>query len=207
MLNVQVVWMILSFQLSCFALQPAPLLNIVSINPRDFTTLESQATPFGLQAALNPKYNSTNGAITLFPNGCTQLDGTRDCTKACQNNTQIFSNLETLHNCAAFSEASVNLASNNLTADARHLAEELNIEPSNNKSSLPSRISNAIQQCLLETCSANDDCKGTLNPINGTNRKHSPDNLTGDHFIDNTYFPLCSPIPAYVNADVGGVGV
>ena len=99
---------------------------------------------------------------------------------------------------------SVQLANNSLTVDARRVAEELKIEPSNDGSSLPSDISNAIQSCLLDSCKNNEDCAGTLD---GPKLNHSPNKLTGTRFIDNTYLTLCGPIPAYVNADVGGIGV
>lgn len=207
MLKKSLLWVLLLFQLSCFALTPAPPLNINRINSKNFTTLEDQTKPFGLQDALNSKYNSTNGAITLFPDACFQRDGTRNCTAACLDNTQMFSNLETLHNCAVLPQISVYLANNSVTANARQLAGELNIEPSGNESTLPSKISNAIQRCLLDSCSDNTDCTGTLNPTSGSNRIHSPDNFTGIHFIDHGYFTLCAPIPAFVNADVGGIGV
>ena len=207
-LSVPAAWIILLFQLSCSALEPAQPLNVASINANNFTAFKNETKAFGLQDAFNNKYGSTNGAITLFPNACLQSDGAPNCTAACLNNTQMFSDLETLHNCALFPEISVGLADNTLTADARRLAEELKIAPSNNDSSLPSRISNAVQRCLLDSCSGNQDCTaGTLNTVNGIKQMHSSDTLVGRFFIDNNYLALCSPIPAYINADVGGIGV
>lgn len=204
MLNMRVAWILLLFQLSCFALEPAPPLNIARITLSDAITLENQTKALGLQDAINSKYKSPNGAITVFPDACIQRDGTPDCTAACQDKTQMFSNLKTLHNCAVFPHISVQLANNNLTVDARRVAEELKIEPSNDGSSLPSDVSNAIQSCLLDSCKNNENCAGTLD---GPKLNHSPNKLTGTRFIDNTYFTLCDPIPAYVNADVGGIGV
>lgn len=201
------VFLPLLFQLSCLALKPPPPLNIDRINSNDFSTLEKQTKPVGLQDALNSFYNSTNGAMTLFPDACFQSDGTPNCTAACLDDTQMFSNLETLHNCVVFPDVSIHLANNNLSANARLLAENLNIKPSNKDSSLPSIISNAIQRCLLDSCNANTDCTGTLNPINGTYKNHGSDSLTGTSFINNNYLPLCAPIPAYVDPDVGGIGV
>ena len=107
----------------------------------------------------------------------------------------MFRNLETLHNCALFPTISVNLANNNLSTDARRLAEELNIEPSGNDSSLPSRISNAIQHCMLDSSNDND-----------AKKKQSPDDLTGISFA-SPYFNPCASTTAYVDADVGGIGV
>lgn len=203
---MQAAWIFLLFQLSCFALKPVPPLNIASITSKNFTTLEHQTKAFGLQDALNSYYQTPNGAITLFPDACIQNDGTPNCTAACLDNTQMFSNLETLHNCAVFPNISVHLANDNVSAGARRLAEELKIEPSSKGSTLPSSISNAIQRCLLDSCENNPDCKDTLNPSSVSNKNHSPDDLTGILFA-NTYLNICGPITAYVNADVGGIGV
>ena len=168
----------------------------------NFTTLENQ-TIFGLQDALNAKYeyhyDDPSGAITLFPDACLQSDGSQNCTAACLSNAQMFSNLETLHNCAVLPTIMVHLANDNLTADAHRLAESLKIESSSGGSSLPSRISNAIQHCLLVSCTDNEDCVGILNPVSGSSRIHSPDNLNGSDFAD-TYLNICGPIPAYVTA-------
>ena len=203
MLKIGAAFILVLFQLSCFALKPAPPLNIASITPMNFTTLENN-TIFGLQDALNGKYDS--GAITLFANACLQSDGTQNCTAACLSNTQMFSNLETLHNCALLPNILVHLANNNLSANARRIAEDLKIEANGSDSSMPSRISNTIQHCLLDSCNANTDCTGILNPINGSSKNHSPDNLNRSDFAE-TFLNICGPIPAYVNADVGGIGV
>ena len=186
--------MFLLFQLSCLALKPAPPLNVVSITSDNFTSLENRTRTFGLQDAFNGTYGSPNGNLTLFPKACIQSDGTSNCTAACLNPT-MFSNLETLHNCALFPTISVHLANNNLSVDARRLAEELNIEPSGDDSSLPSRISNAIQHCMLDSSNDND-----------AKKKQSPDDLTGTSFT-SPYFNPCASTTAYVNADVGGIGV
>ena len=209
MLITWAAWIFFLFQIPCFAQRPAPSLNIAGITLDDdyHFTLENQTKAIGLQDALNGLYGSTNGTITVFTDACMQRDGTPNCTAACLDTTQMFSNLETLHNCAVFPNISVHLANNALTPAARRLAEDLNIRPSSDDSSLPSRVSNAIQRCLVDSCNNNEDCASTLNPINGSNRKYSSYDLTGTRFINNTYFPLCAPIPAKINADVGGVGV
>lgn len=204
MLNMRVTWILLLFELSCFALKPAPPLDIIRIDLSDSITLKNQTKTLGLQNALNSEYKSTNGTISLFPNACLQSNGAPNCTAACQNHTQMFSSLETLHNCAVFPQISVHLASNSLTTNALHLVEELKIKQSNPGSSLPSVISNAIQTCLLDSCTADSDCNRTLY---AKNRDHEPNNFTGTHFINNDFFPLCGSIPAFVNPDVGGIGV
>ena len=206
MLNMQVAWTFLLFQLSCFALKPPSLLDLATIEEsRNSITLDNGTKTLGLQNSLDREYPYQNNTIALFPHACKQSDGTFNCTAACQNNSATFSDLETLHNCAVFPEISVNLANNNLTANARRLAQELNINPSNNKSSLPSDVSNKIQTCLIDSCTKDAQCNKTFN---GTNSNRQPNNYTGASFITNgAYFSLCSHTLAYVDADVGGIGV
>ena len=164
----------------------------------------------GLQNALDRDYPYQNNIIALFPNACKQKDGTFNCTAACLDTTNIttFSDLETLHNCAVFPEIFVNLAKNNVTANARRIAEDLNIKPSSNPSSIPSIVSNKIQTCLIDSCTSDEDCNKTMN---GTNSYYQPNNLTGSSFITNVdnskYFALCGRTSAFVDADVGGIGV
>ena len=202
---MRVAWTFLLFQLSCFALNPPSLFDLATIEESSNSiTLENGTTTLGLQNALDRDYPYHNNTIALFPNACKQSDGTFNCTAACQVNSTAFGDLETLHNCAVFPEISVNLANNNLTANARRLAEELNIVPSNDRSSLPSYVSNKIQTCLIDSCRADTDCNKTLSGIN-SNRKT---NYTGVSFVINgNYFRLCGLTPAYVDADVGGIGV
>ena len=207
MLSVRVAWIVLLFQLSCSAVESAQPLDVTSINADNFTASKNQTKPFGFQDTFNSKYGSTNGAISLFPHGCLQNDGTPNCTAACLNNTQMFSDLETLHNCALFPKISVSLADDSLTPEARRLAADLKIAPSNNDSSLPSTISNAIQHCLLDSCNAKEECAADIPNPKSMNHKPSSDTLDGANFIDNGYLVLCVAIPAYITADVGGVGV
>ena len=203
---MRVAWTFLLFQLSCFALNPASLLDIATIEPwSNSITLDNGTTTLGLQNALDRGYPYPNRSIALFPNACKQSNGKLNCTAACSSNSSTFSDLETLHNCAVFPEISVRLANNTLTANARRLAEGLNIQPSDKGSSLPSNVSNRIQSCLIDSCTNDDDCKKTMN---GTNSKYQPNNYTGASFITNgAYFSPCGHTPAFVDADVGGIGV
>ena len=204
MLTVRVAWIFSLFPLSCFA---APLLDVIETDPNytsitlenETTTLSQKTTVLSLHDAFKSTYTSKNDTVTLFPKACLQLDGTQNCTAACQNRTQMFSSLKTLHNCAVFPEISINLANNNLTTNARVLAEELGIKSSYDDSSVLSNISNAIRSCLNDSCTLDPQCNRTLN---GRNSHHSLNNFTGTQFIN-----ICGPKTAYVNADVGGIGV
>ena len=200
LLNRRVAWTILLFQLSCFA------LDIATIEEwSNSITLDNGTKTLGLQNALDRRYPYYNNSIALFPLACNQTDGKQNCTAVCQNyDNSTFSDLRTLHNCAIFPEISVNLANNNLTANARRLAAEFNIEPSNNTSSLPSVVSNKIQTCLIDLCRTDDNCKKTLTSTDSNRNTH----YTGASFVPNgDYFRLCGPILSYVDADVGGIGV
>ena len=203
---MRVTWTFLLFQLSCFALKTPSLLDIARIEDfRNSITLDNGTKTLGLQNALDPGYPYPNKTIALFLHACNQTDGTFNCTAVCQNTSTMFSDIKTLHNCAVFPEVFLNYANNNLTTKARRLAQELNINPSNNESSLPSDVSNKIQTCLIDSCTIDSDCNKTLN---GTNSNPAPNNYTGASFIHNgNYFRLCGHTPAYVDADVGGIGV
>ena len=197
-----VAWIFFFFHLPSFALQPLPTLNVTSITLEQYPIiLKNQTRIFGLQNALSSEFGSTDGSLAVFTDACRQADGTFNCTAACLDNTQMFSDLKTLHNCALLPNISVHLANNALSPNARRLADDLNIEPSGHESSLPSTVSNAIQRCLIDSCNDSNDCTPP--------RNHPPSsaNLNGITFINDTYFPLCSGIPAHINADVGGVGV
>ncbi|KAM0805755.1 hypothetical protein BDR22DRAFT_303494 [Usnea florida] len=195
-------WIFFFFHLSSFALQPLPTLNVANITLDDYPiVLQNQTRIIGLQNALNSEFGSINRSLAVFPDACKQSDGTFNCTAACLDNTQLFGDLKTLHNCVVFPNISVHLANNTLSPDARHLAENLNIEPSGNGSLLPSNISNAIQRCLIDSCNNTSGCKFPRN------FPPSTANLTGTAFINDDYFNPCSQITAHVDADVAGVGV
>ena len=202
MLKKQVAWTFLIFQLSCVALKP---LDLATINEsRNLITLEDGTTTLGLQNALDRNYPYQNNTIAVFLHACNQTDGTHNCTAACQSNSTKLSDLETLHNCAVLPEISVNLAKDNVTANARSIAQKLNIQSSNDEPSLPSDVSNQIQNCLIGSCKADSDCNKKLNHSN-SNRQTQ---YKGTSFVtDDDYFSLCHLTTAYVDADVGGIGV
>ena len=186
MLNMRAIWIFLLFWWSCLAFKPPPPLDVAPITAGNSSILGNLTNTIGLQGALNKYHGSKNGAVTVFINACMQDDGRDDCTAACQDHTQMFSNLMTLHNCVVFSDISLHLSNHSLTTEARHLAQELNIEPGNNGS----WIKNSIQTCLLDSCDNNPDCARRSN------------NTSNDG-----YFSLCGSIPMYATADVGGIGV
>ena len=196
-------WVLLAWLAVCYAANDSSPLDIIGIGPTYYDTLENNARPFGFQNAYYSSYNASDDTLSLFEDACVLRNGTRDCTAACTDNTQMFGNLETLHNCMSYPRIAVQMANNNLTDRASSLARALNIE-ANNASGLPSRISNSIQRCLLDTCKAVPECREGMNMIELSDEDQGP---TGFNTTENHYFVLCADIPAYLNADVGGVGV
>lgn len=213
--RMRTAWIISLFQLSCLAITPAPTLDVVQVNlsasfaPDDIKnkviSVENRTRTLGLQDALSGRSFSTDGAITLFVNACEQDDGTRNCTAACQNQTQMFSNLQTLHNCAVFPQVSIALANSTVSDDARRLAADLRIEPNNNNLTVPLKIMNSIQQCLFDSCDGDSRCTSHIKPVNFTSEQSSLDKLS--RTLNQNSHSLCTTSPAFVDSDVGGIGV
>ena len=199
-----ILWVLSIWLVACFAddSSEGPPLDVVGIGPSYYDTLENNARPFGFQYASSSRYGSDH-SITLFRDACILRDGTKDCTAACSDLAQMFGNLETLHNCMSYPRISVHMANNNLTNSSLSLARDLNIE-AHNASTLPTRISNNIQRCLLDTCQANSDCNDHLNSTQRSDEDQGPVDF---NTTTNEYYPFCAAIPVYLNADVGGVGV
>lgn len=83
---------------------------------------------FGLQDVIrNRHFNGNNSSedFTLFPEACVQSSRDRDCTAACTDPVQIFSSLDTLHNCIIWPTI---VAGNPLSQDAAKLVGSLSYE-------------------------------------------------------------------------------
>lgn len=181
------------------------------------TTNDTIPSPFfGLQDAMNIRYDipGQNFKYTsLFPDACEQDDNTRNCTTACLNNQQMFASLDTLHNCVVWPSIYVADEDDRLSPNATGLARSLGLKKGSKGSSLPSRISTNIQNCLLASCDADDECgkKANLSHRPGGFRKAYSANLTGDLYYGLNsslhYFNPCQYINAPATADVAGIGV
>lgn len=150
---------------------------------------------------------------SLFPDACEQDDNKRNCTTACLDTKQMFASLDTLHNCVVWPSIYITDEKNGLLPFATGLARSLGLDKGSEKSSLPSRLSTSIQNCLLDSCDANDECGQNADmsfPALGFRRRFSAA-LTGDLYYGMNkslvYFDPCQYISAPATADVAGIGV
>lgn len=198
------IWASFTFQLSCTALQVPPPLTVLSIDGQDPTNAVNHPV-FGLQHALNSFYNNTvdsmgaNGRITLFSKACG--NETQNCTAACLDPAQMFGNLETLHNCGVYQTISEQWAKGNLHVENVSFVKNLGFKNSREDSALPSKISQAIQTCLLDICGNHAECTNL-----GSDSKQSLHDRTEIPYA-NDYTDICRGIPSPIVADVAGIGV
>ena len=192
----------------------APTFQLSSITIP--STINSLSTPFiGLQDALNIEYSSDIQGksinSSLFLDACQQDDNKQNCTTSCLDSVQTFASLYTLHNCVVWPSICVEDEKDELLPGAAGLATSLGLEKGSEESSLPSKISNSIQNCLLDACENNDKCKTNANnKLHGDFRKQYSAQLTGDLYYGSNklvYFNPCQYVDAPANADVAGIGV
>ena len=182
-----------------------PLSNITLSS----TNVSTSIPIFGLQDALNIGYHPPGknfGYPSLFPDACEQDDNKQNCTTSCLDKKLMFASLETLHNCVVWPLIYAEDEKDGLLPIAAGLARSLGLEKGSEKSSLPSNISTSIQNCLLDSCDANDECSRSSNF-----RKDFPTNLTGNLYYglnkSLVYFDPCRHINASAIPDVAGIGV
>ena len=191
----------------------APTYQLSNIT--NYSTNESIPIPiFGLQDAMNMKFDESAALKdhSLFPDGCVQKDGSRNCTASCSYAEQIFVSLDTLHNCVEWPSIWLADEDDSLTPFAADLTKSLGLEKGNKSSTLPSLISNNIQNCLISACATDTDCNTAANKRYPDGfQKHFQTNLDGGVYFGMnkslTYFDPCPYIKAPVTADVAGVGV
>ena len=171
------------------------------------STLNSSVSTFSFQDALSI---GTDGHFPfLFETGCTQEDGSQNCTKACLDYNQIFGSLDTLHNCMVYPTVSDLYARRNLSNVP--LAQQLSIEPSRIESPLYNSITTTIQKCLIDFC---DTLSGCPRALNESGMFFSPSNITSSFYIyenvyedENNDWDFCDYVPKSFNPDIGGIGV
>ena len=182
------------------------------------STNNSIPTPlFGLQDVLvKTNFDSiTTDAPhrSLFPFACGQGNGPRNCTAACSDNGTMFSSLDTLHNCVVWPSIVVESAKDGLSPSSIPLVSSLGFGNGSSQPSLPSQISNNIQECLIKSCENDGVCKLKANKTHqpGGFRKQFSHNLTGDEYYNSNkslvYFNPCQYVSAPAIADVAGIGV
>ena len=170
---------------------------------------------FSFQDALSPLGVYTSGYDSnpfLFRDGCSQDDGSRNCTASCQDENKVFGSLDTLHNCMVYPTVADLYARNNLSDPT--LPAYYNIQKAKVNSTLYKKVTTTIQTCLIDMCNDAPGCSEYLNQSNRNSMSSSPSNLTSTFYLysdtDRSYastFPLCDYIPESFNPDIGGIGV
>ena len=177
------------------------------------STLNMTPSTFSFQDALNPFSIYAGGYYPfLFQDGCSQDDGSRNCTASCQDENKVFGSLDTLHNCMVYPTVADLYARNNLSDPT--LPAYYNIQKAKVNSTLYTTITTTIQKCLIDMCNDTSGCTEYLNQSYGRSGWSSPLNLTSTFYLysDNyrgyySGFPLCEYVPESFNPDIGGIGV
>ncbi len=185
-------------------------------------TSSRSAPTFSLQDALSPWSDSYT---TLYTNGCNQTDGVPNCTAACQNATQAFATLESLHNCVFYIGIADAYASQNLSHNDTKLADEFMIQKSKFNSSISQKVNSTLTTCFDAYCDGSPDCEvlGSSTLWEGSDsREEGPPNSSYSNTYStsfNAYYfgsryryqldELCGYIarPSPLNSDIGGIGV
>ncbi|OAA49680.1 hypothetical protein NOR_01603 [Metarhizium rileyi] len=148
--------------------------------------------------------NGTEGQdlLILFTEGC-EVDGRPDCSKACSNETTIFSSLETFYNCIALSSISYWTRETNryyISEEAERNAS--GIMGSSSLASFDGRpVLSSFVTCAQEACGADGLHKSCDDSI----KTLSPDaNAT---VIFQAMDDFCPDLQAEINPDIFGPGV
>ena len=152
-------------------------------------------------------YNTTNppsayrGWGTLFRSGCV-VDGVLNCTAACQDVNQIFTDPHTFQNCMVVASLTVLGSTVTLDTSSADLAKDFSLHIDQpDFQSWASGVNQTIQDCLIQY----------LDNSSGVHDRWEPWYLQlGDlRFMNAPSFPsICNNLTAVpLNADIGGIGV
>ena len=179
------------------------------------STLNMSSSVFSFQDALSltPRTSDYNSITPyLFHSGCSQDDGTQNCTASCQNSSKVFASLDTLHNCMVYPTVADLYARDNLSNAS--LAGYYNIQKSRVKSDLYNNITNTITSCLVDYCTITLNGSGCKERLSGTSPESSPSNITSTLYVyresygyDGSAIDFCDYVPKSFNPDIGGIGV
>ena len=174
--------------------------------PSQLLTITHSHT-YGLGDALKLQFNRTSDLPipSLFADACAQPDNTHNCTTSCTTLEQLFGSLDTLYNCVAWPQVYSESINGTLSPAALTLAKSLGVpKQGGGDPTLPSLVSNNIQDCLLDSCDQDDNCGRNAPDY----RKRSQKKLTGQaYYGPGNYFDPCPHITAPATADVAGIGV
>ena len=179
------------------------------------STLNMTPSTFSFQDALSPFDLYASGYYStpfLFQHGCSQDDGSQNCTASCQDENKVFGSLDTLRNCMVYPTVADLYFSNNFSDPT--LPAHYNIQKAKVNSTVYKNITTTIQTCLIDMCNATSGCIEYLNQSSVHSMESSPLNLTSTFYLYSsayrTYtndYPLCEYVPESFNPDIGGIGV
>lgn len=142
---------------------------------------------------------------TLYTGGCNEngVPGL-NCSSACQDPSQIFSNPYTFQNCMVLSALAPNV-SNNLNEISVKIASTFSIDVVDHDfPSLARNVTQTIQDCLKEYTNPRTYNYTSFSPwYNSSNDAKNSTNRTGIPVYNIT----CSSEGEALNADIGGIGV
>lgn len=203
-------------------------INIMSATSQNISwwsgtnsSLGIDSSTFSLQLALNP---SLEGIIDydlnigiggypgfIFVNGCTQPDGSQNCTATCTDESTVFGSLESIHNCLVYPTLADQLAATSLPVNVSEFLAGLSYVSSPKGSALSLNITSILQNCLLDYCDTLNGCASSLKRVSSDD---SPTELNSTFYFasshDEAYnarFDVCLFQTSSVNPDIGGVGV
>ncbi len=198
------------FKPSCVVSYPSQI-STFNMYPLQLNISFSNSTTFSIQSAGYAYAYSGNG--TLYTQGCNDNDLTSpNCSSACQNASQIFSNPYTLQNCMVLSALAPNDLNQgaNLSGASVEVASNFAIDVMDpDFPSLAINVTRTIQGCLLEYCNP-QNCSDNINTLSSSPwylyyyTTFSPNGSTNT--TDLPVYNLTCPL-GVLNADIGGIGV
>ena len=166
----------------------------------------SQGTPYSFQDAFLSFGRGVlnDSSLTLFSDGCTIGNGSRDCNLACQNTSLIFESTATLYNCLQYPSVITLLSNPALAGESTTVAAELGF--SARDSDVATNVTTNIQQCLTSFCSSSPGCSdpGYIQQDADLPAFVCSGSSQG---LCYTHTDICNSVYAPVIDDIAGIGV
>jgi hypothetical protein len=175
----------------------------------DILVADSPLPVLGFQNAVEDASGESGwSGPVIYTSGCLQSDGSYNCSIACQDSDQVFTSMETFENCLTYPVITSLMAFDNLTDESLNFAQSYGFIVD---ADIIETTNDTLWYCFKQYCEANPDQQGcSTDPCYGW-----PDDTlqieagyqAGYPWDTCLYLDVCSGLPAYVNSDVGGVGV
>ena len=183
--------------------------NQISFTPASI--LNMTPSTFSFQDALDIT-SLRSSTPFFFQDGCKLANGSQNCTASCQDESAIFSSLDTLRNCMLYSSLADQYATVNVSNTEEY--DYYKIHKAKVNSNQYKAITTTIQTCLIDYCNITLDTSSCKEDLQDWDKDSSPSNLTSSTFYLYDYsssysstFHFCDYVPGSFNADIGGIGV